>query len=106
MCGEVAAGSARAAGDVGAVVDEKSGPRAARHLQAVRGQFIKRARLEILFAELDERDARSDCRVRERKNVLEIRTSRGAGPRRCAARNQVDNRLWQVERHLSEVAET
>lgn len=99
--GEMAAVCACRARDIGAVVDENARHRASRDLYAAPGQFIKRARCEIFFAELDERNACADRRVCERENVLEITTGRSAGRSRCAARNRVDNRLLQFERHCS-----
>src|ERR1044071_816085 len=89
------------AGDVCAVVDEKSRVCAARNLHRAGGQFVKRACVEILFAELNERDVCPAARTDEREHVLEIFTTRSAGFGRRAACNQVDNRLWQVERHCS-----
>ena len=79
--------------DVGAVVDEQASGSIARESGSARRQLVESACREILFAELDESDARGDGCLDERKQsrgVFTGLTVRGRCRRRqLAARDQI-----------------
>ena len=78
--------------NVRAVVDDKSRLAPACEAGCARRQLEEDAGGEILFAELDERDARGDGRRAEPEQSLKLRallSGRGSG---LAARYQVEDR--------------
>ena len=85
----VAGGGAR---DVGAVVDEDAGRAPARESGRAHSEFVKRARGEIFFAELNQRDARGDAALDECDEACELLTVRSRLARRLAARDETGQR--------------
>ena len=63
-------------------------------------ELLKNCCGEILFADLNEVDPCGDCGFYKREKLLELGVSRRCSDGRRAARYQINESGWRVERHF------